>query len=117
MVLFLLGALAAQVGTGLFSNDDFNEGPLANLVSKATSEKLSGLHGTLFWVLLGLIVLHVVVVLLYAIVKRHDLVRPMVTGRKRLPATLTQPRFASPALAGLVLLLAAACVWLLVRFG
>ena len=27
MVLILLAALAAQVGTGLFSNDDFNEGP------------------------------------------------------------------------------------------
>ena len=95
MVLILLAALAAQVGTGLFSNDDFNQGPLANLVSKGTSEQLSSLHGTLFWVLLGLIALHVAVVILYAIVKRHDLVRPMVTGRKRLPATMTQPRFAA----------------------
>jgi len=47
-------------------------------------------------------------------VKRHDLVRPMITGMKRLPATTRQPRMASPVLAALVAGLAGVAVWLLV---
>jgi hypothetical protein len=49
--------------------------------------------------------------------KRHDLVRAMVTGKKRLPANLRQPRFASPLLAAGILAVAAAAVWLLVRLA
>ena len=115
MVLIMLLLLAAQVGTGLFSNDDgATEGPLAKYVSKATSDKLSGLHGTIFNVLLAAMILHVLAVLAYAVIKRHDLVRPMVTGKKRLPATTRAPRMASPLLALIVLAVAAAAVALLV---
>lgn len=119
MVLLLLAALFAQVGTGLFSNQDgLTDGPLAHHVARATSDAVTTIHGNLFYyVLLGLIGLHVLAVLAYAAVKRHDLVRPMVTGRKRLPATMRQPRFVNPALAGLLLAIAALLVWLLVRFG
>lgn len=111
MVILMLLLLAAQIGTGLFSNDDgATEGPLAKYVSKATSNQISGLHGLFFNILLGLMALHVVAILAYAIVKRHDLVRPMFTGKKRLPATTRAPRMASPLLALIVLLLAAAAV-------
>ncbi len=45
MVLALLLALLFQVGTGLFANDDvLVEGPLASLVSKATSDQLTSWH-------------------------------------------------------------------------
>jgi cytochrome b len=119
MVLVMLAAIAVQAGTGLFANDDFaNEGPFAARVGKQTSDWLTGIHAkTSFNVLLALVVLHVVAVFAYAIVKRHDLVRPMVTGRKRLPATMTQPRYASPLLALAVLAVAAALVWAAVRFA
>ena len=111
MVLALLLVLLAQVGTGLFSNDDVSEqGPLAHHVSKAVSNRLTDLHGTIFNVILALTALHIVAIIAYAAVKRHDLVRAMVTGMKRLPATMRQPRFISPALS-------AACVWGLVNFG
>ena len=118
MVLAMLLALLAQAGTGLFSNDDIDaQGPLAHLVSKGTSNWLSGVHATSFWVLLGLVVLHIAAIIAYAAVKRHDLVRAMVTGRKRLPATLRQPRFASPVLAAAILAVSAGLVWALVRFA
>ncbi len=118
MVLAMLAALAAQVVTGLFSNDDVaEEGPLAHHVAKNVSNAITGLHGTIFNVILALVALHVIAIVAYAVVKRHDLVRAMVTGRKRLPATMTQPRFRSPLLALLVLALSAAAVWLLVRFA
>ncbi len=118
MVLVMLLLLLAQVGTGLFSNDDIaSQGPLAHNVSKDTSNWLTGLHGKNFNIVLAIIGAHIVAVFAYAIVKRHDLVRPMVTGKKRLPATMTQPRFASTITAALVLAGSAALVWALVRFG
>ena len=114
MVMILLGDIAVQVGTGLFSNDDVvTDGPLAHLVSRTVSDRITALHAANFNVLLGLIALHVVAAVAYAVVKRQNLVRPMVTGRKRLPGATRQPRMASPLLALLLLVLAACAVWVL----
>ncbi len=114
MVLVLLGDIALQVGLGLFSNDDiYTEGPLAHFVSKRTSDWLTDLHATNFTVLLCLIGLHVVAITAYAVVKRHNLLRPMITGRKRLPGATRQPRMASPLLALLLLALSGCLVWVL----
>ena len=118
MVLALLAAIATQVGTGLFSNQDgFVEGPLAHHVSGKTSDWITGIHGQSFWVLAGFIALHVVAITVYLVIKRQNLVTPMLTGRKRLPATMQQPRFASPVLALGVLAVAASLVAAMVRFG
>lgn len=118
MVLVMLLALLAQVGTGLFANDDIaSQGPLAHNVAKDTSNWLTSLHGKNFYIVLALIAAHIAAVLAYAAVKRHDLVRPMVTGKKRLPATMAQPRFASSLLAAAILAASTAAVWALVRFG
>ena len=117
-VLAMLAALLVQVGTGLFSNDDIDaQGPLAHDVSKRTSDWLSGIHSLSFWVLLALVAVHILAIIAYAAVKRHDLVRAMVTGKKRLPANLRQPRFASPALAAAILAVSAGLVWALVKFA
>ncbi|HEY2131375.1 MAG TPA: cytochrome b/b6 domain-containing protein [Acetobacteraceae bacterium] len=114
MTLVMLLDMLVQVGTGLCANDDGDmAGPLAKYVGKARSDFLSAVHGWNFYVLLGLIVLHVLAVTAYAAIKRHDLVRPMVTGKKRLPATARAPRMASPLLALLVLVVIAAGVWVL----
>ena len=119
MVLVMLAILFAQVGTGLFSHEDDGvfEGPLAHRIAKTASTQVTGLHGTIFNIILGLVALHVIAIVAYAVVKRHDLVRAMVTGRKRLPATMRQPRFTSPLLAVLILAVSAASVWALVTFG
>ena len=118
MVLAMLAALLFEAGTGLFSNDDLGaQGPLAKHVGEATSDWLTGWHNRGWWIVLTLVGLHILTILAYAAVKRHDLVRPMVTGKKRLPANMRQPRFASPALAALILAISAGLVWALVRFG
>ena len=115
MVLFLLLVLAVQVATGLFSSDDdLNEGPLAKYVGDHASGRLSHLHSLNFNLILGLSILHVLAVIAYAAVKRHDLVRPMITGKKRMPAAMRPPRMASSLLALLVLLCAAGLVTLMV---
>jgi cytochrome b len=108
MVLALLLVLLAQVVTGLFANDDgVNEGPLAQFAAKSTSDLLSGWHGIIFNVLAALIGLHVVAVIAYAVLKGQNLVRPMITGKKKLPAATRAPRMVSPLLAFAVLLVSA----------
>ncbi len=102
MVLLMLAALAVQAGTGLFAGDlkDGTGGPFMHQVAEPTQRWLTTIHHLNFNVILALIALHIVAILAYAAVKRHDLVRAMVTGRKRLPANMRQPAFASPVLAG-----------------
>jgi cytochrome b len=82
-----------------------------------TQKLLNRVHHINFNIILGLIALHILAILVYAAVKRQDLVRPMVTGKKRLPANMRQPRFANPLLAVLIVAAAAICVWALVRFA
>lgn len=87
MVVTLLALTLLQAVLGLFSNDDvLFEGPLAELVSKSTSDLLTGLHRELFDVLLVLVGLHVAAVVWHKLFKGENLVIPMFTGYKELPA-------------------------------
>ena len=117
MVLVLLLVLLAQVATGLIVNneDSFVEGPLARLVGSEWGAWALTQHGRIFKVIQILVLAHVAAVILYAVVKRHDLVRPMITGKKRLPAATPQPRMASPILAGAILVVCCALVWALLN--
>lgn len=104
MVVAMLLALAVQVGTGLCANDEVRvEGPLAEWVGPEWSDWLSHVHAVTFTVIEVAILAHVAAVLAYALVKRHNLVAPMITGRKRLPASVRPPRMRGPALAAAVL--------------
>lgn len=85
-VLGMLALIAAQIGTGLCANDDIAfQGPLADLVGKELSNRLTHLHALLQWGLIGIITLHVAAIAFYTRVKRENLVRPMLTGRKEVP--------------------------------
>ena len=81
-VVALLGATTVQVGFGLITEDEdgIYAGPLARLVSGDTSDNARELHELWFYVLLGLIALHVAAVLFYRL-RGKSLVRPMVTGK------------------------------------
>lgn len=86
-VIALLLILTALVGTGLFANDDITfQGPLFALVSKDASDKLSGWHDKLFYVLAALAILHIAAIVFYARVKKRNLVMPMLTGKKTVSA-------------------------------
>ena len=111
MVLVLLVTLGVQAVTGLFTFDDVPEGPLGGLVSEKTAYWLTSVHAANFNVILALIVLHVLAVTAYAVFKRQNLLRPMITGRKRLPGATRQPRMASSLLALLLVLLSGCIVW------
>ena len=116
MVLVMLALLAVQVATGLCANDDANtEGPLARYVGKDWSDWLSHIHAVNFKLIKIAVVAHVVAILAYAVLKRHDLVRPMITGRKDLPDRVTPPALVSPVRAILLLAVAAGIVGLFVN--
>ena len=97
-VAAMLGLLSLQVGLGLFSTDEdgLEEGPLAYLVSIDLAEEAADLHEDLFDVLLVLIGLHVAAILYYTIVKRQNLVGPMIGGSGDAPEG-TPPMRAAPA--------------------
>jgi cytochrome b len=116
MVLVMLGLLGVQAGTGLFSNDDANtEGPLLHLVGKQQSDWLSHIHSLNFNLIEGVIVLHVLAIILYGVLKRQNLVRPLVTGMKLMPADMRAPRMVSPIWALALLAVAAGAVAGIVR--
>jgi cytochrome b len=91
-VLALLAACGLQAATGLFSNDDIaSEGPLARHVSAALEERLTGLHDRCEIALYGLLGLHLLAIAFYRWFKRDDLVGPMISGDKTVPAGVTAP--------------------------
>jgi cytochrome b len=117
MVVVLLTLLAVQVGAGLCaagrrSDPTHTVGPLAPYIGEHAAAVARTVHNANFNLLVAAIGLHIVAILAYAVVKRHDLVRPMVTGTKRLPATTRQPRMASPLTAAGVAAVAGGAVWL-----
>lgn len=81
--LALLAAMLAQVSMGLFAGDPYDgmTGPLNSLVGVMTADTLTNWHETFFWVLVGLIALHLSAITFYA-VKGDDLLSPMVGGKR-----------------------------------
>lgn len=117
-IVALLILLLIQAGTGLFANDDIMiEGPLYAWVSKDTSDWLTTLHKFNFNLLLAMIAVHLSAVFFYLLVKRENLIHPMLSGHKHLPPEQIDraPRMANPWLGLAALAVAALAVWLLVR--
>src|ERR1035437_4467822 len=85
MVLLMLALLAVQVVSGLFRPKRHGTvvGPLAKYVSARAADAAAYVHGANFNLLAAVIGLHILAILAYALVKQHDLVRPMLTGVKR----------------------------------
>lgn len=83
-VFGLLLLVASQVGTGLFAmNDDIGyEGPLYALVPSHIGSLATTFHHRVLALLLILVVLHVAAIAFYALIKKDNLVRPMITGEK-----------------------------------
>lgn len=80
-VLALLGILLLQAATGLFSNDDIAfSGHLVPLIQGEFSNQITGIHHLLEKVLMLLVALHIGAIVFYARVKKHNLVKPMLTG-------------------------------------
>lgn len=115
-VMAMLLALLVQAGTGLFANDDIaTTGPLYKWVSKAASDRLTFLHRLNQKVIIVLVVVHVAAVLFHLIYKKENLIMPMITGIKHWKDSLKEKLIQKPNwLAGLVIIVAGLCVYILV---
>ncbi len=109
-VLAMLGLVLMQATTGLFTTDDIaTDGPLFSKVSSAVSGRMTSLHHWGFNILLTVIIIHLAANAFYLLVKRENLITPMVTGTKDVEPNVAQPlpAGAGPAAA---LILFAACL-------
>jgi cytochrome b len=83
-VFAVLAILALQVTTGLMADDEVSaSGPLTRFVSGGVVSLATGWHTAQGkWIVISLVSLHVLAVLFYVLVRRHRLVRPMLSGDK-----------------------------------
>jgi cytochrome b len=91
MVLLLL----AEALTGLYINNDVADvGPFTAIAPAWVDNLITDLHDVFWQALLAAIALHVAAVIVYWGVKRQNLLLPMISGRKILPAHVRPPMMA-----------------------
>ena len=111
MIVLMLLALLAQVGTGLFADDDiWFSGPLAYLLADETSRKITGLHAVGFKFIIGLISMHISAVLCHQFYKRDPIILPMITGFRPLAGESSPTPWINAGIVALVTL--AGLYWL-----
>jgi cytochrome b len=118
MVLTLLLVLLLQAVTGLFANDEiFNVGPLYGYISHELSLQLTAIHKELFYWILGAVGIHVGAVLFYVFVKRENLIKAMVTGKKPAEGLSEAKTIESSRIwlaLALIVIVSAALAWIIV---
>jgi cytochrome b len=91
MVAALVALIALQSLSGMASTDDvLFDGPLYGRLPDWLSRPLEKYHSLLANILLALALLHIVVILLYRLLKNENLVRAMILGRARLPRSVAR---------------------------
>lgn len=120
-VFAMLFFLLAQVGSGLFADDDIaNSGPLSKFVSNATVAALTGYHKNYGkFIILALVALHIGAILFYLMKKKENLIKPMLQGDKTLAVLVESARddAASRITAAIVYALCAAAVATMVKIA
>lgn len=102
-VVAILLTLLAQTALGLFATDTdgLAYGPLSHLVSYEAASAAAEWHERVFNLLIALIALHLSAIAVHTMLLGHDLIQPMVTGRKlpddETPADLRPPLMAPSA--------------------
>ena len=82
MVVLMLLLVGLQVVTGLFTEGEIWAGPYASAVDSALVKKLDDIHHANFNYLLAAIGIHIIAVLFYLLVKKQNLISPMIMGCK-----------------------------------
>ena len=120
-VFAMLLVLAAQVATGLVSDDEISfTGPLNRFVASAKGLAATWYHKNVGqWLIIGLVVLHVAAIVFYRVRKNDNLVRPMIVGDKQTghPTRSSRDDALSRLAAAAVLAVAAGVTWWVVKLG
>jgi cytochrome b len=84
-VIVMLLLLLVQVTSGLFAVDidGIESGPLSHLVDFDQGRTASAIHEFSFNLLLIVVALHIIAIMFYLVVRRRNLVGPMITGFQR----------------------------------
>jgi cytochrome b len=117
MVLLLVLLLLGEALSGLYvDNEVADQGPLSELTPAWVANAIAALHSILWDALLAAVALHLLAILVYAAAKRHNLLRPMITGWKLLPPEVRAPRMAGSVRAAILLACSALATGLLAKF-
>jgi cytochrome b len=83
MVFVMLGFIAFQAATGLFATDEILwDGPYRGTVDRSTANYFNKLHHRNFDYILIIVGLHIAAIIFYRVIKKMNLVLPMITGKK-----------------------------------
>ncbi len=89
-VLALIIVFGVQAGLGLFTTDEIAfDGPLVKRVGSDWAAFATRWHNRSEWLLIGLVILHIGAIVVHRVVRRHDLVRPMITGDVHVATSVT----------------------------
>jgi cytochrome b len=114
MVLYLLILLLVQALSGLYIyNDVAKVGPLFGKLPQTLAEAFIRVHVVASEILMLSIALHVLAISFYLIVKKRNVIVPMVSGRQSAPLTTPCPKLRGNSLAGGIAFLAAGIAYLL----
>ncbi len=113
----MLALLASELTLGLFTVDVDGDqpGPLAKFVSFDQGRAIAHWHHLVFNALLALIALHLVAVTFYAVIKRDNLVAPMLTGAKRHAGDAAPMKPAPLWRLGVAIVVSATMTWLIIK--
>lgn len=117
MVLVMLLVFLLQSVSGLFIDDQvFSSGPYFGVLDSDMEKLMSSIHHTLGDIFPYLIGLHILAIVIYKLVKKEDLVTPMITGKKEADELTEQQKISNSKwkLALVIALLVAAFVYWLV---
>lgn len=97
-VVALILVVGTQVGTGLFTIDvnGLESGPLSKFLEFDTGRLFSEFHEMSFRALYILIALHVLAVLAYQFALKANLVRPMLTGSRKVDESAPEKTVRAP---------------------
>lgn len=118
-VVAMLLSLLVQTISGLFADDEImTTGPLWKYVSEDTASVCNVIHETNALVLLILICVHLAAILFYLVVRKDNLIKPMITGKKESggPAVDTLCPGEGVLKALVILAICAGATWLVVTF-
>ncbi len=116
MIIVMLALLLLQATTGLFTDDAIaTRGPLADKASDTVVDWLTTIHRININVLLACVGVHIAAALFYLLVKKDNLIKPMITGVKAVPEDQPALAFGKVGIALIVLAVAAAFVYWLVK--
>jgi cytochrome b len=94
-VMAMLGIVLVQAVSGLFTDDEiFFTGPMTKYVGESTVKLMNMIHANNHVLVYGIVALHLLAILYYQMIKKNNLLGPMlhgdkdiVQGEKNLPGT------------------------------